>query len=625
MYKETTVEFDGINNYYSIILGNNPSFIKTASSISDEISEFIKNTKFDTDRYLYVLINALGAEEYYGPNKNGDGFPEYYDGTANLIYDGEGHGYKTFERHAKLYKHHINKDPEKSYGDVLLSIYNPKMHRVELIVRMDRTKAPDEVSRVENGEVLSTSMGTKVPYDVCSICGNKAKTRAEYCYHLKSMMGKVLPNGEKVYAKNPFPKFFDISMVFVPADVTSRVLKKIASDESKEVVATEKKKAEIEKDVPAQGIESTELDDIITKLISSKFKTLDRQSPDISNDTINQMSEFPLKKILSSLLFSGIMPKPTEFQKIVLIKMNKPGLAKTLEDQNLVFNEKQYDPDADLLKSEFNLSPDHIDKEVIEIISDIVPKRSRWQPHLLNRLMSQDGCMKKEATPDNVVPIMNAVSGLYSIFRSAAPKLLAKIIGGFAGVSPISAAIFTGLYMAGSIGKDLLKQNTYSLNPVTNAEQLLKISHVNDALNQIALNKINAINCDGSKKVASRITNDLYSMGKSLFKGYGGFSPSSPSMIRRAMLSLPILSFASGIAQAKKAGGEKTNMITDALATHPGKLFLLSTLAGHHVPGLLKGASSINSIVDNENSVELLFRDGDLLDIATLEKMKSTL
>jgi hypothetical protein len=287
MYKETTIEFDGIDNVYSVILGNKGPMTKVASSLSEEISNFIKNHKFDTEKYLYVLINALGAEEFYGPNKNGDSFPEYYDGKPNLIHDGKDHGYKTFETFAKLYKHHINKDPKKSYGDVLLSIYNPKMHRVELIVRMDRTKAPEECAKVEKGEVLSTSMGTRVPYDVCSICGNKAKTRNQYCYHLKNMMNKILPSGEKVFAINPFPKFFDISMVFVPADVSSRVLKKIASSKA----AAEKKEATIEKEVPAQGIESAKLDDIISSLISSRFKKLDRMSPSLSDEDSSNKDE----------------------------------------------------------------------------------------------------------------------------------------------------------------------------------------------------------------------------------------------------------------------------------------------------------------------------------------------
>lgn len=618
MYKETTIEFDGIDNVYSVILGNRGPMLKVASSLSDEISKFIKDHKFDTKRYLYVLINALGAEEYYGPNKNGDSFPEYYEGKPNLLHDGKNHGYKTFEEFAKLYKHHVNKDPKRSYGDVLLSIYNPKMHRVELIVRMDRSKAPMEVAKVENGEVLSTSMGTRVPYDVCSICGNKAKTRAQYCYHLKNMMGKILPNGEKVFAINPFPKFFDISMVFVPADVSSRVIKKIASVKS----AVEHKKAAIKKEVPAQGIESTKLDDIITNLLSSKFKQMERSEPSLSDNTINMMSDFPLRKILSSMVVSGIMPKPREFQKIVLIKMKKPGLAKTLEEQNLVFNPRQFDPESRSSCGGLSLSLDSIDGDIASILEGYMPSRSRWQPHLLNRLVKNQNCkcIEKQATEDNVSPIMSVISGLYSMFSAAAPTLLATVLATMAGTSPATAALAVGAHVAGSAGQELFKENRYNLG-TTNAEELLKLSHINSDLNLIYENKFYGLDKTASKKIASKLTNDIYSVGKSVFKGYGGFSPKDTSMWRRALLSLPVLSFASGIAQAKKAKGEKTNIVTDALAKHPGKLFLLSTLAGHKVPGLFKGASSINSIANDAESVRLLFMDGDLLDIATITKI----
>lgn len=617
MYKEITVEFDGVENYYSLILGNDVSLEKNASSLSEDISNFIKNHKFNTERYLYVLINALGAEEFYGSNKNGDGFPEHYEGKPNLIHDGTNHGYKTFEHCAKLYKHHANKDPKKSYGDVLLSIYNHKMHRVELIVRMDRKKAPHEVGKVERGEVLSTSMGTKVPYDVCSVCGNKAKTRASYCYHLKTMMNKTLPNGEKVFARNPYPKFFDISMVFVPADVTSRVMLKIASVKG----AAEKKQAEIKKRVPAQGIESTSLDDIITNLISSKFKAMDRVQPDIPRDILNRMSDFPLKKILSSLLISGIMPKPREFQRVVLIRMKKPRLADRLEDQNLVFNEKQYDSDPDIINMKLRMGPEDIDKNIVSLFEDCIPSRSRWQPHLLRRLMCRRrDDLEKQATEDNVMPIMWAISGLYNIFKAAAPKLLARALAGIAGTNPIMAALAAGAHVAGSAGKELFAENKYNLG-TTNAEELLKLSHINNAISSIMQSKFASYDNFSSKKIASRIGSDIYSVGKSVFKGYGGFSPKNPSMWRRAILSLPILSFASGVAQAKKAKGDKTNIVTDTLAKHPGKLFLLSALAGHKVPGLFKGASKIDGILDNANSVELLFRDGDLLDMATITKI----
>ena len=64
-------------------------------------------------------------------------------------------------------------------------------------------------------------MGCKVPEDICSITGKRAKVRADYSDYLKFKMNQVLPDGRKVYAINEKPRFFDISIVTIPADPTS--------------------------------------------------------------------------------------------------------------------------------------------------------------------------------------------------------------------------------------------------------------------------------------------------------------------------------------------------------------------------------------------------------------------
>ena len=107
------------------------------------------------------------------------------------------------------------------------------MHRVELVVYLDRSLAKkfdaySVIERIENGGFPDVSMGCKVPFDVCSICGNKSKTRDDYCDHCKYMMNKILPDGRKVYVLNLTPRFFDISFVFIGADKTAKVMAKLA-------------------------------------------------------------------------------------------------------------------------------------------------------------------------------------------------------------------------------------------------------------------------------------------------------------------------------------------------------------------------------------------------------------
>ena len=146
---------------------------KTAAEYHPTIASYIHEAKPIPGR-MQILLTALGAGEYWGNNVNGDYFPE-----QELAHEGPDYGYKTFESMAKVYRHHINKDPNKSYGDVPLAVYNPTYHRVELIVSVDLKKGMAITNMIDNDEYPEWSMGCRVPYDVCVICKNKAPTRAQ--------------------------------------------------------------------------------------------------------------------------------------------------------------------------------------------------------------------------------------------------------------------------------------------------------------------------------------------------------------------------------------------------------------------------------------------------------------
>lgn len=172
-----------------------------------------------------IHLLAMGATEYYGPNRNGDGFK---CASCQKFHP-------TFVKHARYYYNHANKDPLKSYGYVKDSAYHPDMHRVELLACLNGTKeaadrnkgfvAEKDLQDLESGREIPVSMACKVAYDVCSGCGNKARTRDEYCTGLTCRYGglrdnitKVAADGHILHADNPEPTFFDISRVFRPAD-----------------------------------------------------------------------------------------------------------------------------------------------------------------------------------------------------------------------------------------------------------------------------------------------------------------------------------------------------------------------------------------------------------------------
>lgn len=181
--------------------------IKKASN-STITEDMLLAAKPDADHVLIHLV-ALGDEEAYGPNRNADGYPK----SANVAY------HPTFVSHAMLFQEHQNKDPKKNIGCVKAAAYNPDMHRVELAVWLNKDRAPKEFQMAKEGKQLSFSMACKIPYDVCSCCGNQAVTPADYCEHMKFARLQWVPQHEKfAYVSNPIVTFVDISEVKHPAD-----------------------------------------------------------------------------------------------------------------------------------------------------------------------------------------------------------------------------------------------------------------------------------------------------------------------------------------------------------------------------------------------------------------------
>jgi len=226
------------------LFGSAGAFEKTAGAppfadleTGDELRKAISGiNKQDKEKFCYVLVNALAAGEFFGSNINADYFP-----WNALAHEGDDYGYKTFLK-AHAFSHHKNKDPERAFGVPIASLLNPRMKRVELIIKLDREKAKLEgadgiINRIDAGEFPDVSMGCKVPFDICSICGNHSKTKDDYCKCMRpdpedrERMGpnKILKDGRRVCVLNTLPRFFDISFVFIGADKTAKVMAKLAS------------------------------------------------------------------------------------------------------------------------------------------------------------------------------------------------------------------------------------------------------------------------------------------------------------------------------------------------------------------------------------------------------------
>lgn len=514
---------------------------KTAAEYHPTISAYINAAK-PINGKTQILLTALGAGEWWGDNVNGDWF-----GEDSLAHEGEDYGYKTFEKYAKIYKHHVNKDPGRAFGSVALAVYNPVFHRVELIVVLDNNTAPDIAARIENGEYPDWSMGCKVPFDVCNVCGNKAPTRAYYCEHARYMMGRIDPaTGKKVFVKNPFPKFFDISYVLIGADRIAKTLKKVAHPRygnlpilSSAYLAekeAELKRAEIEKEVPpAQPPASSDS----LKTLARSITEVKAMEPPMKTETLNELAKEPLSRSMSTMLMMGIVPKPQEFQRIVLIQMGHQALADKLDSANACFDPMSVETPTEEHRRMFDIGPQHFDDGIMNRLLPMMADRSYAAPHLGRRIVIM---IKKgheyplptliKVADDHVeingerkplgplLPLM-AAAGAYAILTQKAPQ------EALSGVNKLLSSK-VGLVAALGLGLGLIR----SFNTVAGPRQTGQFSPLNSDSNPDANDVFSRIE-KLKQKPFSKVALD-YNLG---------------SAAKRLFLGIPAAYMASGVLQ----------------------------------------------------------------------------
>lgn len=355
----------------------NGELLEKTAGYRPEVEDYVSKLERKPGK-TYILVNAMTSGDFYGPNLNGDYFPDH-----QLV-----KYHKTFETQGHAFRHHKNKNIEDSAGDVVFAAHNPEMHRVELIIGLDNERAADIIDRISKGEFPAVSMGTRTPSDRCSVCGNRSKNVASYCDHLKYQMRHILPDGRRVYAINDDRlTFFDISFVRIPADRTASVITKVAHVHDEDEVSTIPaaqigeewlkragvKESELFKDVPG-GIESMGPDPkglIAASTTRPDVKDLDKMATD-----------FPLKDILSTLLGLHMPLMPNEFERVVLVSMGK----RDWFDANLNHTTKYIDleegPTVPVDVTSANFNP-----ELAERVAPWVPDMSLTKPLIIRRVL----------------------------------------------------------------------------------------------------------------------------------------------------------------------------------------------------------------------------------------------
>lgn len=383
---------------------------------------------------LYVLVNALGAGEFYGSNINGDFFEESELNPTIPAESRAESGYLTF-MDSGIYRHHKNKDRERSMGKVVCAYYNPVMHRVELVLEIDRAKARMEghaglVDSLDAGGHPAVSMGCKVKYDVCSICGHKSKTRADYCIHTKTMMGKILPDGRKVFVYNPKPRFFDLSFVVIGADRTSFAMMKVASAQ-----------ATVSSAAMAEEYGLTEPEDFAKVASSRKIATLIKRvpamsasvspkafsrEPDLPVRMLDSLAQHPLKRALTSTAASGIVLKPKEYQRIVLVRMGKRPMADNLMRRGIVFS-----PSSGMDRSISLGSPGDYMGSIMSMLKPMLERRSMFEPILTKRIVitiRKPAHMPPKSMSYGDSPLLNKIADGYNGYRQQLLENITSVV-----------------------------------------------------------------------------------------------------------------------------------------------------------------------------------------------------
>lgn len=172
--------------------------------------------------FLYVRSRAISSR----CNDNFDEFPAEELEKAYATFKGK-----------PVFVNHVNHDHNRARGVIIDAALHKDANRdgskdwwVEVLQEVDALRFPRLAAEILKGNIARTSMGCDVAYSVCSACGNKATSPAEYCQHIPSAKGQRLYRttasgkkvGELIRETCYGLKFFENSLlVEPPADPTA--------------------------------------------------------------------------------------------------------------------------------------------------------------------------------------------------------------------------------------------------------------------------------------------------------------------------------------------------------------------------------------------------------------------
>ena len=443
----------------------------------------------------------------------------------------------------------------------------------------------------------------RVPFDICSICDNRAKTTKEYCEHLRYNMKQMLPDGRKVKAINYKPLFFDISFVrkgadptaFTLANVTAgekiasssiilsanagydaygdidAVFGKAAEDTSKTsgYKESDEKSSSIVKRVPGQiqAATSDEHQSILEQFVQKVYPKLQEKEAALPAALLDKLAnDYSMSEIWSSMTAAGMYMRPDEFQRIALVQSGQNKLANDLWDNGWVF------PQCDPIESDVQVDVDHIKEAVLNELSGSMADRSGYRPFLIQRVVSLDKTageyfeekyVDQDYTPPvNVMPALLALGGIY-----AGGAIAAKSINPAKIEAWIVRSIQASPEYVRHLGSIFNSKASEIMRSVSKRAWIAPAAIVGTAGLASTIDSM----------ASSRNKGEIYWSDPQISKTS---SEKSAGFFRRAMIGIPAAYVAAGYQDAKQMQGERPGFIGRQIQNNAGTVGLGAALGG---------------------------------------------
>ena len=284
-----------------------------------------------------------------------------------------------------------------------------------------------------------------------------AITRKDYCVHAKTMMNRIFPDGRRVFVYNDFPRFFDISGVFIGADKTAKAMLKIAeaaersyhffwsrpsaevaedlgytegwSEKAAAAVLTPQqladdllKQAFMGKGAKLKRAEITK-DVVPSQFAASAVPLLTHREPSLSNDLLDRLAKKPMRDVLSTSGGLGMVMRPREFQRLMLSRLGLGREADDLDRRNIVFPRVEEEEEVGLSKERF--SP-----LIAKLLQPFFDSRSSFGPAVEKRvtIIMVGGRGGKNRPASQLSPLLHKIGAAYNGYRKSLMQFVPEAV-----------------------------------------------------------------------------------------------------------------------------------------------------------------------------------------------------